>query len=295
MRDFRSSYISVASLLAGLIGACAAAALALAADTPAPRLPSGVPDFSSHDMGWAADGIEFLPVPGEKFAPVTSDPQHPYCGNRRLAKCNFQNLPAIGDANNPILQPWAAAQMRKTNQEILAGKTAFEAMGRCWPGGVPGMMLFTAEPAYFLQTSQEVTIVYSRGPNIRHVYMNVPHSRNPPPAWYGESVGHYEGDELVIDTIGLSDKTFVDFYHTPHTDKLHVVERYKLLDGGKRMQGIATIEDPGAFTAKWKAMHYYIRHDTPIADSESICAENNDANYFHEDEVPIPQAKTPDF
>ncbi len=278
----------------GAMAVCAAG-IALAADQPAPRFPNGVPDFSSHNMGWAANGIEFLPVPGEKFVPITSDPQHPYCGNRRLPKCNFQNLPPIADTANPILQPWAAAQMRRTNQQILSGKTAFEAMGRCWPGGVPGMMLFTAEPAYFLQTPDEVTIVYSRGPNVRHVFMNVPHSQNPKPGWLGESVGHYEGDELVIDTIGLSDGTFVDFYHTPHTDKLHVVERYKLLDGGTRMQGNVEIDDPGTFTTEWRAMHYYIRHDTPISESESICAENNSANYFHEDEWPIPEANAPDF
>jgi hypothetical protein len=283
---------------AGFIGAIAtltATGFAVAADQPAPRLPSGIPDFSSHDLGWASDGIEFLPVPGDKYVPITSDPQHPYCGNRLLPKCNFQNLPPIGDTANPILQPWAAEQMRKTNAQIFGGKIAFEAMARCWPAGVPGMMLFTAEPAFFLQTPEEVTILYSRGPNVRHVFMNVPHSKNPAPTWLGESVGHYEGDELVIDTIGLSDKTFIDFYHTPHTDKLHVIERYKLLDGGKRMQGIAEIEDPGTFTTKWRALHYYIRHNTPIADSESICAENNSANYFHEDEWPIPQAGAPDF
>lgn len=283
-----------AVVLAGL-GAVCAAGMALAADQPAPRFASGIPDFSSHNMGWASDGIEFLPVPGDKFVPITSDPQHPYCGNRILPKCNFQNLPPIGDIHNPILQPWAAAQMHQTNDQILGGKVAFEAMARCWPGGVPGMMLFTAEPAYFLQTPEEVTIAYSRGPNVRHVHMNVPHSKNPKPSWYGESVGHYEGDELVIDTIGLSDKTFVDFYHTPHTDKLHVVERYRLLDGGKRMQGIAEIDDPGTFTTKWRAIHYYIRHNTAISESESICAENNSANYFHQDEWPIPQADTPDF
>ena len=93
--------ISLASLVMGTLGACIAA---LAADTAAPRLPSGMPDFSSHNMGWASDGIEFLPVPGEKYVPITSDPAHPYCGNRILAKCNFQNLPPIGDTTNPVLQ-----------------------------------------------------------------------------------------------------------------------------------------------------------------------------------------------
>ena len=94
----------------------------------------------------------------------------------------------------------------------------------------------------------------------------------------------------------MSDKTFIDWWHTPHTEKLHVVERYKLIEGGKRLQGMMTVEDPGAFTAKWSGLHYFIKHDTAIADSEYVCAENNDANYFGDPgQVPIPQAKTPDF
>ena len=278
-----------------IAGASLIASAALGADTPAPRLPSGIPDFSSGNMGWASDGVEFFPVPGEKFHPVSNDPAHPFCGNRIMPKCGNRITAPIADTSNPILQPWAAAQMKKTNAEILAGKESFEAMSRCWPGGVPGMMLFTAEPAYFLQTPKEVTILYSRGPHIRHVYVTAEQSKNPAPTWLGESVGHYEGDELVIDTIGLSDKTFVDWYHTPHTTQLHVVERYKLLDGGRRMQGVVTVDDPGTFTAKWSGLHYFVKHNTAIADSESVCAENNDANYFHEEQVPIPQTKTPDF
>ena len=282
-----------AVVLTGLISAGAVSA----ADLPVPHLPSGVPDFSSGNMGWASEGVEFLPMPGAKFKPVSNDPAHPYCGNRIRPECGNQFSEPVADTSNPILQPWVAAQMKQTNAQILAGKPSFEAMSRCWPGGVPGMMLFTAEPAYFLQTPAEVTIVYTRGQNIRHVYMNVPHSKNPAPTWLGESIGHYEGDELVIDTIGLNDKTFVDWYHTPHSTKLHVIERYKLIDGGKKMQGTVTVDDPGAFTTTWSALHYFNRNNLPISNSEYVCAENNDAgtNYFHEDYAPIPEARAPDF
>lgn len=292
----QTGYSSVVSLIAGAGAACAIAGFAVAADTTSAPLRDDVPDFSSNNMGWASEGVEFFPVPGEKFVPVSNDPAHPHCGNRIDPKCGNQILPPIADTKNPILQPWAAAQMQRTNAEILAGKESYEAMSRCWPGGVPGMMLFTAEPAYFLQTPKELTIVHTRGNNIRHIYMNQKHSNNPRPTWLGESVGRYEGDELVIDTIGLNDKTFIDWYHTPHTEKLHVVERYKIIEGGKRMQGMVTVEDPGAFTTPWKALHYFVRRDLPIADSEYVCAENNDANYFNEpSQVPIPQTNTPDF
>jgi hypothetical protein len=265
---------------------------ALAADGATSNLPSGVPDFSSNNMAWASDGVEFLPIPGEKFKAVTNDPAHPYCGNRIRPECGNQFSEPVADIANPILQPWVVAQMKRTNADILAGKPSFEAMSRCWPGGVPGLMLFTAEPTYFLQTPQEVTIVHTRGNNIRHIYMNVPHSKNPPLTWLGESVGHYEGDELVIDTIGMNDKSFVDSYRTPHTSQLHVVERFKLLDGGKALEVDFTVEDAGAFNMPWSASKRWKRVQAPLA--EEACAENN-ADYFSYEVEPLQQAQRPDF
>ena len=128
---------------------------------------------------------------------------------------------------------------------------------------------------------------------VRHIYMNVPHSVTPLPSWYGESVGHYEGDELVVDTIGLNDRTFVDSYRTPHTTRLHVVERFKLLEGGKILQASITVDDPGAFTTPWSALQRWRRReDVPII--ELICAENH-TDFFHNESAPIPEASKADF
>ena len=114
------------------------------------------------------------------------------------------------------------------------------------------------------------------------------------PSWYGESVGHYEGgDTLVVDTIGQSTKSFVDNYRTPHTDKLHVVERYKLIDGGKMLEILVSVDDPGTFTTPWSAMHRFQRRQVGNLD-EHICQENN-PNYFNYDPVPKPFAEKPDF
>ena len=124
----------------------------------------------------------------------------------------------------------------------------------------------------------------------RRIYMNVPHSANPKPSWYGESVGRYEGDTLVIDTIGLSDKTFVDIYRTPHTEKLHVVERWRMIDGGRMMEVIFTVEDTGAFYQPWTGMRRY-RRVTQEA-YEKICAENNTFNLI---DYKVPSAEKPDF
>jgi hypothetical protein len=79
---------------------------------------------------------------------------------------------------------------------------------------------------------------------VRHIRMDVAHSKNSGPSWYGESVGHHEGGELVIDTIGPNDETFVDNYRTPHTEQIHVVERSKLIDGGKTLQTLIPVPSP---------------------------------------------------
>jgi hypothetical protein len=129
---------------------------------------------------------------------------------------------------------------------------------------------------------------------VRHIYLTDKHTANPKPSWFGESIGHYEnGDTLVVDTIGLNTKTFVDNYRTPHTDKLHVVERYKLMNAETRIEVTLTVEDPGAFTTPWQAKQLYQRVEVG-AMGESTCAEGN-INYFNFDFDPLPQQDRPDF
>ena len=160
---------------------------------------------------------------------------------------------------------------------------------------MPGFVIYSLiESFYFLQTPHKVTIINPGGPELRQIYLDVPHSADPKPSWYGESVGHYEGgDTLVIDTIGITDKTFVDNYRTPHTTMLHVVERLKLIEGGKTVQVSIAVDDPGAFTMPWSATQRWRRVDRGTL-SESPCNENN-ANYFQKYSVPTPTADKPDF
>jgi hypothetical protein len=111
----------------------------------------------------------------------------------------------------------------------------------------------------------------------------------------GESVGHYEGDTLVVDTIGFNDRTFVDSYRTPHTDKLHVVERFRLIDGGNTLEVAVTVEDPGAFHQPWSATRN--RHRVANANNrpaEFDCATAND-DYFNIGLEPVPTAMRSDF
>jgi hypothetical protein len=243
------------------------------------------PDFSgTGNVGWVTVDNKLI-APASGPGPVTDDPAHPHVRNDQSGQPNFR----IADLSNPILKPWAAEEMRRDNEEVMGGKLAYTARSSCMPSGVPGFSLYPVEPVYFVQSAKEVLIIFSGDAQVRHVYMDVPHSPKPKPSWYGESVGHYEGDTLVVDTIGQNAKTFVDNYRTPHTEKLHVVERYHLTDGGRFLQVDISVEDPDAFTMPWSAIQRYRR--VPDAMLEEICAENNSVLFDYH----IPQSNRPDF
>jgi hypothetical protein len=255
-----------------------------------------VPDFApTANTGWVLDhavGVDdLLPPPTGGPGPVTFDKAHPYVPNGFGKQSTYR----VADLSNPILKPWTIPSMKKANDEVLAGKVPFRARERCWPVGVPGFSAYSlVEPFFFYQMPDKVVVINQGGPEIRRIYLNVTHSKDVKPSWYGESVGHYEdGDTLVIDTIGISPKSFVDNYRTPHTDQLHVVERWKLAADGQTVGVSVFVEDPGAFTMPWSAVQRWRRvENAPI--STAACNENN-GDFFNEDLVPLPQAAAPDF
>ena len=293
----------VAGVLTGLI--CAGSALAAGAAAP--------PDFSPNaSVGWVSIRGGFKPPPSGA-GPIADDPAHPTITNDDYRITGKQPTFPVADLSNPILQPWAREELRKRNERIFAGKSGLGPQQSCWPRGVPAFLLYGVQPVYFIQTPKEVLMTWQADHQTRHVYLDVPHSAKPKPSWYGESVGHYEGETLVVDTIGLNDKTPIDGYLTPHTERLHVVERFHLIDGGKTLEVNIHVEDPGAFTMPWNAIQRYRRVEPQRAENplvaendsttsaaiagpmlEASCAENN-FSYFGNDSIPIPQANRPDF
>ena len=266
-------------LLAGsLLAVCAVGASA--------QPTSAIPDFSSNLTAWAGGiGVDFAAVPGSP-PPNHQDPAHPFVPNGTGAQPTYR----IADlAANENLKDWAKDVMKKDNDEVLKGKIAFTPRQSCMPAGVPGFILYGGGATYFVQTPKEVTMIFDGDMQVRHIYMNVPHSKNPKPSWYGESIGHYEGDTLVIDTIGQNTKSLVDAYRTPHTDRLHVVERWRQIDEGKGLEVLVTIDDPDTFNKPWQATRRYRRVQQQI--SEQVCAEGN----FLLFDYGIPTAKLPDF
>ena len=177
-----------------------------------------------------------------------------------------------------------------------------------------------------LQQPDKITFLYLRDHELRQVRLNQPHPAHVTPSWNGDSVGYYEGDTLVIDTVGVkTDRplAMLDMYGTPYTQALHVVERYRLLDyeaareglerdakeygvipntsmqrdpnyRGKYLQLLFTVEDQGVFTMPWSATITYSR---PLGEwVEDVCAEGTEnTHYSPREEAVFPTANKPDF
>jgi len=271
-------YSLTASLLAGAI--CVGAAPALTQQGP--------PDFSTNNAGWVSVGGEWIPLP-DSPRPVTQDPTYRYVPNNTREQPTFR----MANINNPNLTEFAKASLKKTNDEVLAGKPMWSRSARCWATGVPAFLLIPAQPMFIVQTPKQVTMIAQHDNDVRRIYLDVPHSANPKPSWYGESVGHYEGGTLVIDTIGLNDKTFIDNFRTPHSDKLHVTERLRLVEDGKFLEAELLIDDPAVFI---KPLHVTKRSRRVQATlNEWRCAAGEMNNPFAKGADPLPTATKSDF
>jgi hypothetical protein len=163
------------------------------------------------------------------------------------------------------LQPWAL----KLTEERLP-KDDPEAS--CLPAGIPRMSPF---PWKIIQTPQ--LIVFLIEGNV-HTYRQIfldgsGHPKDLDPTWYGDSRGKWEGDTLVVDTVGFNDKFWFDGVGHPHTEKLHVVERYRRPDSG-HLEFEVTIDDPGAYTRPFTLFgHSPLLVNAEIM--EYFCVENN--------------------
>jgi hypothetical protein len=316
-----------------IIAASAAAALfssPAAAQQPS-QGPASIPDFSGIWGHLAVGGFEpplSGPGPVQNLSRVTIELAGTLAPSNGAVTAGaspngVSNIAEpVGDFTNPTLKP-EAAKVVKQQGELSKKKIAFPTpANQCWPGGVP--FVFWNIGMQMLQQRDKVTILYANDYDVRHVYMNRTHPEHVTPSWYGDSVGHYEGNTLVIDTVGIKVGPFamVDQFGTPHTEALHVVERYRLLDyesanesqdrGEReifRLQvsdtGLArnpdykgpglllefTVEDPGVFTTPWSARITYRR---PLGSwPEFVCADSP-RDYVGRT-IDLPHADKPDF
>jgi hypothetical protein len=272
-----------------------------------------IPDFSG---AWTKPyiGIE---SPASGPGPVTNR-------SRRNGRRDVYQY--VGDYANPILKSEAAEIVKKHGEISLTGVPYPSPRNQCWPEGVPG--IFVDPAMQLLQQPDKITILYPYDHQVRRVRVNEHHPAQVTPSWYGDSIGHYESDTLVIDTIGIKIGPFamLDFYGTPYTGMLHVIERYRFIDDsaakegqerglkensflpdgvdgdggmvvdpeykGKALQLEFAVEDEGVFTTPWSATVTYRRALGTIL--ENVCAENLLGTYVHKDSA-VPRADRPDF
>ena len=288
----RSASSEANRLVCGLVSALVIAATSTAMLTrPAlAQQAAPAPDFSSNLAGWVAIEPDFISVPGT-IPPTTFDRRYPYVSNAAARRQGIQATFRVADLTHPNIKPWAKEVMKRENEKVLAGGLAFTARSSCLPAGVPDFLMYpVAEPLYFAQTPKKVMMIFAGDAQVRHIDLDAPHSPNPKPSWYGESVGHYDGDTMVVDTIGQNTRSYVDHYRTPHTEKVHVVERWKLKDAAT-LEVMIRVDDPDTFNEPWTAAYRYRRVQRPIV-YEEACAENNFSTQY---DYHMPSAAKPDF
>lgn len=290
----------------------AAVAVVMASFQMAVVAAGAVPDFAGH---WGRNAFNFEPVPG--------GPQ-PVMNLSRMPNGASNIGQLVGDYRNPILQPGTAAIIRQKGEISLSGHAYPDASNQCRPYNPP-FTLAMQLGLEMLQEKNSITLIYDQDDQVRRVRLNSSHPKNLVPSPMGDSIGHYEGDALVVDTIGVRPGPYamVDRYGSPVSDSLHIVERYRLIDGSaakaaqqryenldgrlnaaprlidpdiskKGLQVYVTVEDPKVFTTPWSGYVTY----RPMAQSmswlEQVCAENPN-EYYKDRWIGLPKAETPDF
>ena len=230
---------------------------------PAPHHPDGRPNLGPlpGEMGMWQPG-------GSRLADVDHfDPKDPKAAFNRP-----DGFPEKLKLSEVPFQPWARElfDFRQDNE--------FEPYTRCKPSGGPRQVA-TAYGTEFVDMPelQRLYITQTGGPHtFRIVYMDGrPHPANLDPSYYGHSIGHWEGDTLVIDAVGFNEKFWMDREGTPHTDRLHLIERLTRTDFNTLKYEV-TIDDPGAYTATWKG-GFFFRWQSGVETFEYICQDNNQA------------------
>jgi hypothetical protein len=213
--------------------------------TPTPRLPDGTVDLGGHGT-WDL----------------------PYITNFAARMPNYK------EGDMPPFLPWTRAMWEYNKANLVK----YDPEGFCLPPGGPRSM-GTPYPAEFIQdlAHDRIIVIFEGGGHVwREIHMDG--REHPPleelnPTYFGHSVGHWEGDTLVIDTVGFNEKTWIDFGGHMHSDQLHTIERITR-PFKEVLHYEATIDDPGAYSAPW-TVAWDINWDEGSELQDYICQENN--------------------
>ena len=277
-----------------LTGLIAAGALVLASEATAADA-SGVPQLSGH---WGRTNFN-LEQPANAPLFITNT-------LKKNDGTIDDDAGRVGDFRSPLLTPEASAILKAHGEFSMTGQSIPDPHNQCWPEPPPFTLTIQLQ-VLVLQRPDEVVMVYVNDQKVRHIRLNSKHRSPLVPTLIGDSIGHYEGDTLVVDTVGIKPSRWpvLDRYGTPHSDELHVIERYRLIEGMKALDAIlahhrtftraapgkfdayganydndtskqglqveVTVEDPKMFTQPWKGVVTY-RPETNWP--EMVCADS---------------------
>jgi hypothetical protein len=195
----------------------------------------------------------------------------------------------------PPFQPWAAAKIKVSDVEAELGRASVN----CLPRGVPGMFLLNAYPIQLIQTPALLAQLDELNNNFRVIPLDGhAHSKDPDPQFNGEGIGHWEGDTLVIDTIGIDERTWNNRTGWFHSDQEHVIERLTRPDINY-LDYQVTIEDPKVLTRPWTSavrhlslgheplLEYYCTHNEEVSEYKALDEQQKKAHQFSKPERDI--------
>lgn len=247
-------------LLASVLLAALPMSAATAADARIPRL-NGKPDFSGIWQTTSAADFDLEPHSGRKDAP-----------------------PGAGIVVGNVIPylPAALEQKRKN----FAARAADDPRLRCWTLGTP-RGIYYPEPFQILQRAQDLTVIFEFGHSVRTINTNgTEHPAEKNQFWLGDSRAHWDGDTLVVDVTDFEDETWLDRAGDFHSENMHVVERWKLLDANT-IDYQATIEDPNLFSRPWDIEVILYRHrEKDFQLIENYCFTLDNDKYY-----PVPAAQ----
>jgi hypothetical protein len=153
------------------------------------------------------------------------------------------------EGKEPPLNAAGKAEYDRRQAAVKAGNKKIDPISDCLMHGTP-RLLYAPYPFLILQTTRSINFVHEANHTVRIIYWDKQLPEDPDPDYLGYSIARFEGSTLVIDTIGLNDKTWLDYSGLPHGEKLKVQERYTL-SGHNTIKGTIRITDPDFYTAPW--------------------------------------------
>jgi hypothetical protein len=250
---------------------CLLALFAGAAIKPAPATAQTV----AQKMAAASDQSKRTPPPANwveqwvgQYGGVDQEGKNPPPGFTIITPQSEEDNVAIAHS-----QEWVKARREATSFEYE------DLASVCKPSGI--FRAYSVAPFQLYASADKILMtgdagggIYTSG--IRRIYLNRPHLENPPLTFFGDSVGHWEDDTLVIDTIGFNDNTWLGLDRARHSDALHVVERMRFVLDGQYLEHIYIVDDPFALTGSYTMSRYHkkLPANTPL--EEKVCGENPD-------------------